>query len=267
MSLEEARQRDHTFHFRAAGLAVGGSFEKPFPIALPPQASIVLPDVGGQTEASLDRFDFRGLLSFDRAIAAARGRLVNDVYETVICVSVEGLSVLGVLTADRLTARLVSRHPNLPNAEPAIIPEETDIVNLRLRGKPVKLESHVDEYCRNAKMSEMRGPRFAPPRGKAGAAAEGGAAVGEPTYSDGSRRYRLFTVGGRPRASAALDVTGPTADASMTIDLPGFGRIVIGELLVTRASRRITLLRLELGCPHVGTLTVTQIEGNGSRIP
>ena len=47
------------------------------------------------------------------------------------------------------------------------------------------------------------------------------------------------------------------------IVLKGFGRIFLGELLITEVSRRLTLLRLKLGSPVEGEIACAEIETNG----
>ena len=48
-----------------------------------------------------------------------------------------------------------------------------------------------------------------------------------------------------------------------TVRVPGFGKIVFGELLLTALSRRLTLLRLELGSPEGGDVAAAEVESNG----
>jgi hypothetical protein len=48
------------------------------------------------------------------------------------------------------------------------------------------------------------------------------------------------------------------------ITLNGFGRIFLGELLISSVSRRLTLLRLKLGSPIEGDVVCGDIESNGT---
>jgi hypothetical protein len=45
--------------------------------------------------------------------------------------------------------------------------------------------------------------------------------------------------------------------------VPGFGTIFVGELLITEDSRRLTLLRLELGSDLGGDVACAAVESNG----
>ena len=49
--------------------------------------------------------------------------------------------------------------------------------------------------------------------------------------------------------------------------VPHFGKIFIGEVIIQRGYRRISMLRMELGCGTGGGGTVGGGEGNGGEIP
>jgi hypothetical protein len=50
-------------------------------------------------------------------------------------------------------------------------------------------------------------------------------------------------------------------------EIPEFGRVYIGEVLAQYGKRTVTMLRVELGCPVVGTMMVSQGAGNGHPLP
>jgi hypothetical protein len=47
------------------------------------------------------------------------------------------------------------------------------------------------------------------------------------------------------------------------VHVPGFGKLVFGEILISNLSRRLTMLRLELGSPQKGDLAFAEVETNG----
>ena len=47
------------------------------------------------------------------------------------------------------------------------------------------------------------------------------------------------------------------------VRVPGLGKLLFGELLITDVSRRLTMLRLELGCPQKGDMALAEVETNG----
>ena len=59
---------------------------------------------------------------------------------------------------------------------------------------------------------------------------------------------------------------GAQIDQNLVV-VPNFGRIFIGELLITAGSKRLTMLRLELGSPVGGCIACADIEDNGGWSP
>jgi hypothetical protein len=59
---------------------------------------------------------------------------------------------------------------------------------------------------------------------------------------------------------------GSKIDDNLVV-LPNFGRVYFGELLVTASSRRLTMIRMELGSPVGGFITFGDIEDNGGWSP
>jgi hypothetical protein len=48
------------------------------------------------------------------------------------------------------------------------------------------------------------------------------------------------------------------------VTVPDFGKIFFGEILITDQSRRLTMVRLELGSPIGGVVACGEVETNGS---
>jgi hypothetical protein len=59
----------------------------------------------------------------------------------------------------------------------------------------------------------------------------------------------------------------PCETGKNVIDIPHFGRIYLGELIVSKDSYRLTMLRVELGCPVDGQFDVGSVEGVPSLMP
>ena len=51
------------------------------------------------------------------------------------------------------------------------------------------------------------------------------------------------------------------------IKVPNFGKISLAEIFAEPGSRTLTMLRLELGSPHVATLTAAEARTNGQPVP
>ena len=46
--------------------------------------------------------------------------------------------------------------------------------------------------------------------------------------------------------------------------VPDFGKIFFGELLIADMSRRLTMMRLDLGSPLGGSLACGEVQSNGT---
>jgi hypothetical protein len=54
---------------------------------------------------------------------------------------------------------------------------------------------------------------------------------------------------------------------SHVIVWPDFGKVVLGEMLISHFSRRLTMMRLELGSPLEGSMEVTDVQSSGQALP
>jgi hypothetical protein len=47
------------------------------------------------------------------------------------------------------------------------------------------------------------------------------------------------------------------------VEIPGFGRITLGQLLITPDSVQLVAIRADLGCPVSGGVTISCVGGGG----
>ena len=59
----------------------------------------------------------------------------------------------------------------------------------------------------------------------------------------------------------------PLRPFGSVFEVPDFGRIFLGELLVDRTSYQLTMVRLELGCSGQGNLSASTAKANGGTYP
>jgi hypothetical protein len=231
-----------SFGFLASAAAVGGFFTRPFHEPVPVQAASMLPSVGGYGSARVEQFRFRDLVSFKAAYTV----VIGNEYEkngrreraTLALAVVEGLNVLDMVTADRVVGRLVSETPLADGAAKGAaqtpelnwLPAGSHFVNLRVGG--VK----VDPTPHKAIMGEdnERDCRTL----------DGVAKLGVERKRD-PLRCSLF-------------------DSEHPIEVPGFGHVFLGEYVVARDYRKLTMIRLAMGSPVDGDLSVASLQGNGS---
>lgn len=243
------------FWFRGSTLVLGGWINEPFSQTVNGMGSCVLPPSGGFAAKSLEGFAFQNIVSFKSATCTVAGRRFmeggDEVAETMVTVSIEHLNVLDIITADAVVARIVSRHPGKA-PDPNQRPFGSHFENLRVGGIPVRLraDNRLIEDGDHAVLVGNHG---------------GEATVGRDDAQDGKQADQaflapLFEMDGKQASDfpAGCKACGPGG-----LYVPGFGAAYFGEYLVTRASRRLTMLRIDLGCPVTGNLVLGYADVNG----
>jgi hypothetical protein len=64
-----------------------------------------------------------------------------------------------------------------------------------------------------------------------------------------------------------LDGAVPGTSFGHAVEIPDFGRIFLGELLVCPGSVRLALIRAELGCGVSGGVNASSLMANGGTVP
>jgi hypothetical protein len=64
-----------------------------------------------------------------------------------------------------------------------------------------------------------------------------------------------------------VEVKAPAQSYCHIINVPDFGNIFLGELLVNRFSAQLTMLRVEMGSMAQGDLSAGTVSSNGSTMP
>jgi hypothetical protein len=67
--------------------------------------------------------------------------------------------------------------------------------------------------------------------------------------------------------SPSATVNASSVPYSHAIRIPDVGRLYLGELTSFEDTKRLTIIRLELGSPVVGSLAVSALETNGKWFP
>jgi hypothetical protein len=252
-------KKTRRFLYDAHGLALGGRITRPFNEVVEATAAVALPISGGQGTTRKEQFAYRDLVTFKSASTTVAGTETEGHWTTTVTVEIDGLNVMGVVTADRIVARLVSERAKTEpsDGEAPILPAGSSFENLRVGGALVK--TRLTSRCaENATFSTiLKSPRLESPKHLP-------EVVGMPLFecemeSGGSGASMLEA----PRAE------GPPGleTAAMTIDVPEFGRVFVGEFYLTPKSRRLNMLRLELASRVEGEIVVAGIGGNGSPYP
>ncbi len=234
------------FFYHALGVGLGGRIKRPFCDVIESQAATALGIGGGYASSRVDGYRFKDIVSVrSAAVYAAGSEAAEDLFGTSITVTVEGLDILGVITAERITARLASRHA-LKDAAPAITAIGTEFVGLRIAGHPIELDLDRDAFFPQRTFGEF-----------------------ETHTKDGSGFLRSQSGKGTlcSLVKAFPRMPGDLSCDGNSIKVPSVGRVFLGEVLVTPYARRLTMLRVELGSPVGGDLECATGEVDGSTFP
>jgi hypothetical protein len=152
----------------------------------------------------------------------------------------------------------------------SFLPVGSYFVNLRIAGIPVNPRPH-GTLVRTGKLSALEeqfhqtDSPFTDPHGKRFRFPERTAAAPH-AQSEEARGHRFEDCHILTSIFHDLDVNDAAFEVRPggAIHIPDFGRIVLGEYLITRDSRRLTMVVCHLGCAVEGTVAAAGLEGNGS---
>jgi hypothetical protein len=246
--------------FLYTGFAVGfaGRIKAPFNEVVEAQAASSLGVTGGYSSARVENFRRHEIFSFASAHTQASGIVSekSQSFETLMSGTLEGFNLLDMVKADYVVGRLMSRHPIEPPTdgpdEPFITPvgslfgtivvagyKLTPVINVEVFNQVCTYTKLCEEIGRNRDLRE----RFH---------------ISEDDEMPPQRGLLVGTIvtdiqGGGP----GLEIQGHTAI------VPGFGKLHFGEFVISQYSRRLVMLRAELGCPVQLDSSGPDMGGNG----
>jgi hypothetical protein len=285
----EIQMGKRIFLYHANGFALGGRITQPLEQEINSHAATALSIVGGLASAKADSYRLKDLISYRSAHTYISGIQNNDTrHSTVVNTVVEDLNILDVITADSVIGRLSSTHED---GQPAkIIPLGSTFQNLKIAGKPVEVDlfdnlfahhsthsSLVDHFLGKCNSSDPCAG-FTPPtqlRYEWGhPVANMPATLQErllappiPGWQQSGSHLYCSLVRSVREASPSGAVNAPPVPYAHAIKIPDVGRLYLGELTSSEDTKRLTMMRLELGSPVVGSLAVAGLETNGKWYP
>jgi hypothetical protein len=270
-------KRVHYYH--ADANVLGGALESPFEEIIPIQAPLSLPAVGGYGVARAEKFSVKGILSFESAHTQVAGSVSKKTggWTTMGTAVIENLNVLDVFTAERIVAQIATEHPRV-GYYPEVTFLGTQFEGVRIAGNPVKIELDLD-ICNMADgaadASGHRYPKeacFTDKKFVAKVAAQYRQITSDSNTPAWLRDQFAQAPGegkGHVLCSVVKSVTGqfPGKSYGNILEVPGFGQIFLGELIVNGESFNLSMVRLELGCPTQGKASAARVVINGSTSP
>lgn len=238
------------FHFHALAHALAGEFRHPLWSIIPARASAALPTIGGHAVAEERTFHFQDFVCFKSAHTFLSGKhRRDDTYVTHASTVVKGLNILGVVTAEKIVSRLTSVH-RPKEAEGHIIAEDSRFEGLKINGQDVKVTLRHDLLVKCESFAELAKGIASDPKS--------GRIVG----FDEDRKVALCSL------VEKIETKLGGVDAKQhVIEVKNFGKIFLAEVFTSPGTRTLTMLRLELGSPHVAEITAAETTTNGQPVP
>ena len=249
--------RPRTFQYHACAHAFSANFTRPFHHQIDVQAQSSLPVIGGHGHSRVDNFQFSPFVFFKSAYSHVSGghQADDDSNNTLTTAVLEELNLMDVLTADRVVSRLYSKHP-AKASEGYITWIGSKFENLCIAGFPVHLELNHDIFHElhtydAAEQAFKKGGDFRK--------------IAEDPFRTGDV-LKPADVSGVFLCSIVrnikVDCPGVKV-AGHSLQVPGFGKVYLGELLIKYGEKSLTMLRFDLGSSTAASGTATGTRTNG----
>jgi hypothetical protein len=245
------KKRSKRYLHQANAIASWGHIIRPLCEPVPTQAALALPVTGGYGSARVDGFRFREIFSFGSAYTEVAGSEhgPDGPFDTLALSVVEKLDISGVVTCERLVARLSSRR-EIGKPEPEITTVGTRFERLRIgnlffeeldlgTGPVCECETwtQLQKGFQDGKRRELLGPSLM--------TAPNGDRVELP---DGKQMPYKVGLSLAPTCGRASNIK----EVPWSIPVPQFGTVYLGEMFISQFSRQLVMLRVEMGCPLSG---------------
>jgi hypothetical protein len=265
------------YSLRADANALGGFLEAPVARVLPTLAPVSLPPVGGFAMARSEAFTADEIISCSSAYTRVSGQECCEDGSASILVTavIEDLNILEVVRADRIVTQLSIR---LSDESPTLGFSVTGTAFEGLRIAGHECRAMLNEELQRPHDSKVAGGRLTWEQARQAGRVQGESLLNG--FKDGSEdahgwvvsRHRRMTAeppaagGGYALASLVdrLEVAGGCRSHGHIVEIPGFGQILLGELLVSCDAVQLIGIRAELCCPVPGRFTILLAGGGGS---
>ena len=269
----------HIFHGHASGVAA--HIRRPGDTIVSVEGCSALPVTGGHCESKTGRRKLGKWVAFQSASTSAHGDYVNRAEgvattrgklafhkaatETRVTARVRGLEILGRIHIANASLGLISRSAK-GKAQPPIRLEGNRIQGVTIDGAKLKITLAEEFYCKHDTKDKLKMAHK----------------KGLPAHYAGMflpHKEGLEKVTGFPEAAGTVKCTivesitwdgKPHPKAKIyghVVEVPNFGKIYFGEMFITGNSRRLTMVRLQLGSPVGGELIALDGETNGQPFP
>jgi hypothetical protein len=243
--MSKSNEHPTGFAYHAQALGFSASLRKPCCENIPGQAAISLSRTGGETYSVVRNFDWKGIFRFEEAASYVSGSFDHGSFNTLATVTVRGLNIANMITADQIIARVSTRHDYDANSgevgEGLITLDGSSFQNLRIAGRQITLRVNA-RACVRKNFDALSG------------------------FAEENGGMRLRQMQAASCSIAAIEDAEDLEYRNGTIEVPEFGTIYLATVIFQPGYQRISMIRAELGCPVGGNVESGGGEGNGTGI-
>jgi hypothetical protein len=270
----QTNDRQRHYSLRAEANALGGHLQEPLEKVLPTLAPVSLPPVGGIATARSGAFTLEEFVSCSAAYTKVSGQHhARDGSSSILITSVvEDLNILEVVRAKRIVTQVSISIP-AQSGPIGITLAGSVFEDLRISGQEVSPQFN----------QALQGPERADGLFTWEDARQVGRTQAETiisglqgrqegaTYQWALRRQERMSGDSRSSGTGpvrcslvdSLETSGPIRSNGHFVEVPDFGRISLGELLISPDSVQLVGVRADLGCPVSGQITSNAVGGGG----
>ena len=267
--------------FRGHASGVSAHIRRPEDRLLPVQGCSSLPVTGGLSESNLGPQSLDKWVSFDAVSTSAHGDYVDAAVgvatttgevafdaaptETRVKSEVHGLAILGRVHVAHAAMGLTSQSA-VGQEQPVIRLEGNILEGVRIDDARLAITLAEDFYCEcdtKDKLAAHHAAGLAPQHAGLLLPLDGTAGPAT-TFPEAKGTVKCTIV----RQIAWDGDPHPTATIhGHVVHVPNFGKIYFGEMFITGESRRLTMVRFQLGSDDGGEVTAAEGESNGGGWP
>jgi hypothetical protein len=233
---------------------------------IPTLGASVLANTGGLSQSHVSNYCFsvdqprkRSLLSVRRIDTTATGKKTNGVFETDVQAEIESIGLVDKLHIDMVKLHLLSTRD--PNKEEAVISTNgNQIIGMRLGDLDVDVTLDEEPLCACGSKEQLAAfYRMQSDQYRKEFSWRFATDPGAPEIKEHNGHYKCSLV-------RDIQLKGKNPDITIsgdTITWDGFGKIIIGEVIVKHNDRRLIMVRLAMGSDAGGPGTVGDGQSNG----
>jgi hypothetical protein len=272
--MEASKHR--VFYYHADASPFGGHITHPVETIVPSHGSSSLAQAGGHASSSMGPFRLDDIASCEGAHSKIFGTMhkATGSWTTMVTSVIEGLNVLEVVKADRVVSKVAVEHPR-DGYHPKVTFVGSHFDNLRIAGVSINPTLHDNMFASpknkfpNVPCTEDKAfIDRAISQSQKMIKAEGSPEWIRTRYgwigSEKERRKKGYVV------CSLVDQVGrarPGSSFGHIVHVPGFGNVFLGEVTVSHGQFRLTMIRIEMGCPAEGNLSIASAHSNGVTMP